>query len=122
MGALDWLGHRALLSIDPGTAHSLPNPAPGAGLSVSPVGPTGPHRGVRVCGIDFPNPLGLAAGFDKNGEVPDALLALGFGFVEIGTVTPLPQPGNDRPRIFRLSRERALINRLGFNNEGHDAC
>ncbi len=122
MGALDWLGHRALLAIDPETAHSLAIRALGAGLAVRRMRPAGTHLGVRVCGIDFPNPLGLAAGFDKNGEVPDALLALGFGFVEIGTVTPLPQPGNDRPRIFRLSRERAVINRLGFNNEGHDAC
>ncbi len=72
----------------------------------------------RVLGLDFPNPLGLAAGFDKNAEVPDALLNLGFGFVECGTVTPLPQAGNPRPRIFRLPQDRAVINRLGFNNDG----
>ena len=76
---------------------------------------------VRVAGLDFPNPIGMAAGFDKNAQVPDSLLRLGFGFVEIGTVTPLPQAGNRRPRIFRLIADRAVINRLGFNNEGHDA-
>lgn len=72
----------------------------------------------RVAGIDFPSPIGLAAGFDKDGEVPDAMLALGFGFVEIGSVTPLPQPGNPRPRVFRLPADRGVINRMGFNNDG----
>src|SRR5262249_55095565 len=71
-----------------------------------------------VAGLDLPNPIGMAAGFDKNAEAPDALLAAGFGFVECGTVTPRAQPGNDRPRLFRLSEDRAVINRLGFNNEG----
>ncbi|MBB1471565.1 MULTISPECIES: quinone-dependent dihydroorotate dehydrogenase [unclassified Luteimonas] len=75
----------------------------------------------RAFGLDFPNPVGLAAGLDKNGEHIDALLALGFGFVEIGTVTPRPQPGNQAPRMFRLPQYRALINRLGFNNHGVDA-
>jgi len=73
---------------------------------------------VRAFGLNFPNPIGMSAGFDKNAEVPDALLRLGFGFVEIGTVTPQPQPGNPRPRLFRLERDEAVINRLGFNNEG----
>ena len=73
-------------------------------------------------GLDFPNPVGMAAGFDKNAEVPDAVLALGFGFTEIGTVTPLPQPGNPRPRLFRLPDDEAVINRYGFNSEGHDAA
>jgi dihydroorotate dehydrogenase len=72
-------------------------------------------------GLRFPNPLGLAAGFDKNGEVADRMLDLGFGFVEAGTVTPRPQAGNPRPRLFRLSEDHAVINRMGFNNEGHDA-
>src|SRR6476661_3024966 len=121
MGALDWLGRRALLAIDPETAHSLAIRALGAGLAVRRMRPAGTHLGVRVCGIDFPNPLGLAAGFDKNGEVPDALLALGFGFVEIGTVTPKPQAGNPAPRLFRLVQHQAIVNRLGFNNEGHAA-
>jgi dihydroorotate dehydrogenase len=73
---------------------------------------------VRAFGLNFPNPVGMAAGFDKNAEVPDALLRLGFGFVEAGTVTPKPQAGNSRPRIFRLERDEAIINRLGFNNDG----
>jgi dihydroorotate dehydrogenase len=72
----------------------------------------------RLWGRVFPNPVGLAAGFDKNAEVPDAILALGFGFTEIGTVTPRPQPGNPKPRLFRLEQDRAVINRLGFNSDG----
>jgi dihydroorotate dehydrogenase len=77
--------------------------------------------GHDVWGMHFKNPLGIAAGFDKNGEVPDAMLRLGMGFAEVGTVTPLSQSGNPRPRIFRLKQERAVINRLGFNNQGHAA-
>ena len=73
-------------------------------------------------GLDFPNPIGIAAGFDKDSRVPDAVLAIGCGFAEIGTVTPRPQAGNPRPRVFRLIQDRALINRLGFNNEGHAAA
>jgi dihydroorotate dehydrogenase len=73
---------------------------------------------VRAFGLNFPNPVGMAAGFDKNAEAPDALLRLGFGFVEIGTVTPKPQSGNPRPRLFRLERDEGVINRLGFNNDG----
>ena len=74
----------------------------------------------KALGLTFPNPVGLAAGLDKNGAHVDALLALGFGFVEVGTVTPLPQPGNPRPRMFRLPQQQAVINRLGFNNLGVD--
>lgn len=81
-----------------------------------------PRLAVSAFGLGFPNPLGLAAGFDKNAEVPDAMLRLGFGFTEIGTVTPRPQAGNPRPRIFRLSEDEAVINRMGFNNEGHAAA
>src|SRR5437868_14197231 len=76
---------------------------------------------LHVFGLPFAHPLGLAAGFDKNGEVPDVMLAEGLSFVEVGTVTPLPQQGNPRPRLFRLSEDEAVINRMGFNNEGHDA-
>ncbi len=76
---------------------------------------------MRAFGLNFPNPVGMAAGFDKNAEVPDALLRLGFGFVEVGTITPLPQPGNPRPRVFRLDADRGVINRLGFNSQGADA-
>ncbi len=76
---------------------------------------------VRAFGLNFPNPIGMAAGFDKSAEAPDALLRLGFGFVEIGTVTPKPQVGNPRPRLFRLERDEAVINRMGFNNDGAEA-
>lgn len=76
---------------------------------------------VNVFGLNFPNPLGLAPGFDKNAEVPDAMLAMGFGSVEVGTVTPLPQVGNAKPRLFRLVEDQAVINRMGFNNEGAEA-
>jgi dihydroorotate dehydrogenase len=76
---------------------------------------------VRAFGLNFPNPIGMAAGFDKNAEVPDALLRLGFGFVEVGTVTPKPQTGNPRPRVFRLERDEGVVNRLGFNNDGAEA-
>jgi dihydroorotate dehydrogenase len=78
-----------------------------------------PQLQTNLFGLTFPNPVGLAPGFDKNAEVPDAMLALGFGFVEIGTVTPHPQSGNARPRLFRLVEDQAVINRMGFNNEGH---
>jgi dihydroorotate dehydrogenase len=83
-----------------------------AALAVDPILAT------QVWGLHFPNPIGLAAGFDKNAEVPDAMLALGFGFVEVGTVTPRAQVGNPRPRLFRLPEDRAVINRMGFNNDG----
>jgi dihydroorotate dehydrogenase len=76
----------------------------------------------RVAGLDFPSPVGLAAGFDKDAEVPEQMLALGFGFVEVGTVTPRPQEGNPRPRLLRLVTDRAVINRLGFNNHGQPAA
>jgi dihydroorotate dehydrogenase len=79
-----------------------------------------PNKPVEVMGIKFPNPVGLAAGLDKNGECIKAFEALGFGFVEVGTVTPRPQPGNDKPRIFRLPEANAIINRMGFNNKGVD--
>ena len=79
-----------------------------------------PGKAVTVMGIEFPNPIGLAAGLDKNGDYMDALAALGFGFVEIGTVTPRPQPGNPKPRLFRLPEAQAIINRMGFNNHGID--
>ena len=83
--------------------------------------PDDPKLAVRAFGLNFPNPVGMAAGFDKSAEAPDALLRLGFGFVEIGTVTPRPQIGNPRPRLFRLERDEAVINRMGFNNDGADA-
>lgn len=79
-----------------------------------------PTLPTKTMGLEFPNPVGLAAGLDKNGEFIDALAALGFGFLEIGTVTPRPQPGNPRPRLFRLKKAQAIINRMGFNNKGID--
>ncbi|MGE3247800.1 MAG: quinone-dependent dihydroorotate dehydrogenase [Beijerinckiaceae bacterium] len=78
-----------------------------------------PRLATTAFGLEFPNPLGMAAGFDKHAEVPDALLRLGFGFTEIGTVTPLPQPGNPQPRLFRLVEDEGVVNRFGFNSEGH---
>jgi dihydroorotate dehydrogenase len=91
------------------------------GLVPGAAGADDPALGMNLWGRDFPNPIGLAAGFDKNAEVTGALRRLGFGFVEAGTVTPRPQPGNPRPRIFRLAEDRAVINRLGFNSQGLEA-
>ncbi|MFN3549313.1 MAG: quinone-dependent dihydroorotate dehydrogenase [Mesorhizobium sp.] len=116
------VGRRALFAFDPETAHGLSIAALKTG---SPLGcrPKADARlRTQVAGLTFPNPLGMAAGFDKNAEVPAALLRLGFGFAEVGTVTPRPQSGNPKPRIFRLTRDQAVINRLGFNNQGHDAA
>ena len=79
-----------------------------------------PALGVRVAGLDFPSPVGLAAGLDKDARAPDAFLGLGFGFVEVGTITPLPQPGNPKPRLFRLEEDQAIINRMGFNSGGQE--
>jgi dihydroorotate dehydrogenase len=81
-----------------------------------------PSLSVTAFGLRFPNAVGLAAGFDKNAGVVDPMLRLGFGFVEVGSLTPRPQPGNPRPRLFRLARDSAIINRLGFNNDGHAAA
>ncbi|MEJ0011998.1 MAG: quinone-dependent dihydroorotate dehydrogenase [Bauldia sp.] len=109
-----------LFALDAEASHRAAIAALAAG--VYPRAPAADARLKRtVMGIEFPNPVGLAAGFDKHGEVPDAALGLGFGFVEVGSVTPRPQPGNPRPRVFRVEHDRAVINRLGFNSEGHDA-
>ena len=121
MGALDTVGRRLLFCLDPETAHGLSIAALRCGLPLVPRPPVDERLRVRLCGLDFPNPLGMAAGYDKNAEVPDGLLGLGFGFAEVGTVTPKPQSGNPRPRIFRLVEDGAVINRLGFNNQGHAA-
>ena len=120
IGFLDQLVRPLLYALDPEDAHRLAirmlqiAPLPAAGLDDS-------RLATRVFGLNFPNPIGIAAGFDKHAEIPDALLRTGFGFVEVGTVTPLPQPGNPRPRLFRLDADQAVINRLGFNSEGADA-
>lgn len=117
------LTRRLLFRLDPETAHAvtlnmlaLICRGPVARRLAGRV-PAAPHR---VMGIDFPNPVGLAAGLDKNGDYLDALAGLGFGFIEVGTVTPRPQPGNLKPRLFRLPEAQALINRMGFNNRGVD--
>jgi dihydroorotate dehydrogenase len=120
MSAAYRLARPFLFAVDPEAAHRLAIRALATGFVGAPP-PSDPRLGRRLLGIQFPSILGMAAGFDKNAEVPDRLLGLGFGFVELGTVTPLAQPGNRRPRMFRLTADRAVINRLGFNNEGHAA-
>ena len=113
----------ALFSLDPELAHNvtlkLLKVAEKTGLSELSK-PSSDGKPVTVMGLDFKNPLGLAAGLDKNGDYIDALAALGFGFLEIGTITPGPQPGNPKPRLFRLPEHEAIINRMGFNNLGVD--
>jgi dihydroorotate dehydrogenase len=122
IGVLERLGRRGLFCLDPETAHGLSIQALRAGLPVAKSPRHDERLRTTVAGVTFDNPLGMAAGYDKNAEVPDALLTLGFGFAEVGTVTPLPQSGNPKPRIFRLEKDGAVINRLGFNNEGHEAA
>jgi len=116
------LARKALFATDPETAHELTLESLRLGhrLGATRFLCKAPSRSVRCMGLDFPNPVGVAAGLDKNGDYFEALGDLGFGFVEIGTVTPRPQPGNPRPRVFRLPRAQAMINRLGFNNKGVD--
>jgi dihydroorotate dehydrogenase len=119
-GLLDRLARRVLHRLDPETGHGLalkalrfaPLPLPGV---------DNPALALQVFGLTFPNPVGIAAGFDKGGEVVDQVLQMGCGFAEVGTVTPMPQAGNPRPRLFRLSADDGVINRLGFNSEGHGA-
>ncbi|MFM7349617.1 MAG: quinone-dependent dihydroorotate dehydrogenase [Erythrobacter sp.] len=110
----------ALFALDSETGHRLAL----RGLAALPArrpAPVGPLA-VEVAGLSFPNPVGVAAGFDKDAEVPDALLGLGFGFTEVGSITPLPQAGNAKPRLFRLVEDAAVINRMGFNNGGAAAA
>jgi dihydroorotate dehydrogenase len=120
IGLIDRLSRTFMRALDPEDAHTLAIKA----LRFMPLprpAPEPPELGVRAFGLNFPNPVGLAAGFDKNALAPDAMLRLGFGFVEIGTVTPRAQAGNPRPRLFRLTADEGVINRLGFNNEGSAA-
>ncbi len=115
--------HPILFRLDAERAHSLTIAALGAwGKAGAPLAPSVPRLATTVAGIAFPNPVGLAAGVDKDGRAIDGFFRLGFGSVEIGTLTPLAQPGNPKPRIFRLPEDRAVINRLGFNNGGLDAA
>jgi dihydroorotate dehydrogenase len=115
------IGLALLRQLDAETAHQLGIKALQAGLGPRQHAPDDPILATELCGLKLPNPVGLAAGFDKHAEVPGALLGAGFGFVECGTVTPLPQPGNPRPRMFRLTEDRAVINRYGFNSVGLEA-
>lgn len=118
MKLLEKLGLAALHRMDPETAHGMSIKALKSGLAPAPGPVTTPRLKTVVAGLNLPNPVGLAAGFDKNGEVLTPLSRAGFGFVEVGAVTPRPQPGNPKPRLFRLTEDRAAINRFGFNNEG----
>lgn len=115
------LGARAIRLFEPETAHRLTIRLLQAGLAPRQPTPDDPVLRCTRWGRTFPSPVGLAAGFDKNAEVPDAMLRFGFGFVETGSVTPRPQAGNPRPRLFRLPAQQAVINRMGFNNDGIDA-
>jgi dihydroorotate dehydrogenase len=120
LGLFDRFARPLLRAMDPEDAHGLALRA----LKLAPLPkavPDDPRLAVRAFGLGFPNPVGIAAGFDKHAEVPDALLRIGFGFVEVGTVTPRPQIGNPRPRLFRLNSDEAVINRFGFNSEGEPA-
>ncbi len=117
MSLFDRLSRPLMGALDPEQAHRLAIKA----LKLAPLRRADADDArlrVRAFGLNFPNPIGMAAGFDKDAEVPDALLRLGFGFAEIGTVTPQPQSGNPRPRLFRLPQDQAVINRLGFNSAG----
>ncbi|MBS0555630.1 MAG: quinone-dependent dihydroorotate dehydrogenase [Proteobacteria bacterium] len=109
-----------LFSLDPETAHNFTIGMLNVAGRVLPAAQPAPGEPVDVMGLRFPNRIGLAAGLDKNGEAIDGLARLGFGFLEIGTITPRPQPGNPRPRMFRLPEVRGIINRMGFNNHGVD--
>jgi dihydroorotate dehydrogenase len=122
IGFLDAVSRPVLSALDPETAHALVLKAlPLLPRIIPAAAPDDPRLCVRAFGLEFPNPIGFAAGFDKNAAVVDAILHLGAGFTEVGTITPLPQPGNPRPRLFRLPRDEAVINALGFPSEGHAA-
>lgn len=114
------LARPALFALDPERAHRLTIAALKAAPALPPARPGA--LATQIAGLMLPNPVGLAAGFDKDAEVPDAMLGLGFGFVEVGSITPQPQAGNAQPRLFRLAEDRAVINRMGFNNGGGAAA
>lgn len=121
MSLIEKAGMALLRSLDPETAHGMAIAALGRGLAPLPRPVISPRLRMRLAGLDLPNPVGLAAGFDKNAVALSGLARAGFGFVEVGAATPRPQPGNPRPRLFRLSADRAVINRFGFNNDGAQA-
>ena len=122
LGAVFELALPLLYALDAEQAHELTLKSLAAGIYPRALAPDDGRLAVNVWGLAFANPLGIAAGFDKDARVCDAVLGMGLGFAEIGTVTPRPQEGNLRPRVFRLIEDRALINRLGFNNAGHAAA
>ena len=121
MTAIHRLGTAALRLLPPEAAHQASLKALKAGLVPAVRHADDPVLATEIAGLKLSNPVGLAAGYDKNAEAPDRLLCLGFGFVECGAVTPRPQKGNPKPRVFRLTEDRAVINRMGFNNEGLEA-
>lgn len=121
MSLLESIGLAALRRLDPETAHGVAIRALKTGLVPLPGPVTSDRLRTTLAGLDLPNPVGLAAGFDKNGDVLGPLSRAGFGFVEVGATTPRAQPGNPRPRLFRLTEDRAAINRFGFNNQGMEA-
>ncbi|MEM8980492.1 MAG: quinone-dependent dihydroorotate dehydrogenase [Pseudomonadota bacterium] len=118
MSIPEQIGLKALKALDPERAHGLALKALRLGLAPTPGPVTSDTLKVEVAGITFPNPVGLAAGFDKNAEAVAPLMRAGFGFLEVGAATPLPQPGNPKPRLFRLAQDQGVINRFGFNNDG----
>lgn len=121
MNALEQLGLKALRRIDPETAHGLALTALNAGLGPKGGPVTSDRLKTSIAGLALPNPIGLAAGFDKNAQALHALAKTGFGFIEVGAATPRPQVGNPKPRLFRLTEDQAAINRFGFNNQGMTA-
>ncbi len=121
MKTLEQIGLAALRRMDPETAHGLALKALNTGLGPRTGPVTSSHLKTTLAGLDLPNPIGLAAGFDKNATALNALSRTGFGFLEVGAATPRPQPGNPKPRLFRLTQDQAAINRFGFNNDGMDA-
>ena len=122
MSLIERAGLAVLHRLDPERAHDLSIKALASGLAPLNGGPVTSERlRLRLAGLDLPNPVGLAAGYDKNARVVGPLMRAGFGFVEVGAATPRPQPGNPKPRLFRLSGDQAIINRFGFNNEGAQA-
>jgi len=121
MSLLERIGLIGLRRIDPETAHGLALKALNSGLAPTPGPVTSARLKTQVAGLTLPNPVGLAAGFDKNATALPPLMNAGFGWLEVGAATPRPQPGNPRPRLFRLTKDRAAINRFGFNNDGMEA-
>lgn len=121
-GLVQGLSRDALARMEPEIAHRATISALKLGLMPASETKDPPELKTELCGLTFSNPVGMAPGFDKNAEVPKPLMDIGFGFVEVGTITPRPQQGNPSPRVFRLPEVNGVINRLGFNNEGHDAA